>query len=506
MRALTARPDLEIRIRAGHGGLDRTVRWAHVTELHDPVRWLRGGELVLTVGLNVGATEAEQRAYVARLDTAGCAGLGFALDTWLTEIPPAMVDEAEQRNMPLLSVEGNTPFIAIVEAVAEHYATEQLRLQGKMLTAQDAMVRSALRTGLPGVVTELAKAVAGEALLLDQNGLTTHSVPGGEHPWHSTVRSAVVLDGDRPRGMSILADGDATILLQSLRAGGSTLGWLALRCSSPASAPTRMLTNHAASLLTMHLLRSRDARRLHHRARARLLRLLVTDRTAGASAARLLTLPPPPFEVVHLATDRPDTLVDQVVDALADVMGSGPALDRAALCALDDGVLVVLPESRTRPRLGELLFTDLAARPEGPRAAGACQARGSAYLADAANRARRIAASGPGYRHAADTEAWSLLRDSLPAEASEEFQQTVLGALREHDARNGTELVATLRSYLEHNCGIEATARALGVHRNTLRARLRTAERVMGRSLDVPRHRLELWAALALDAGSAPGP
>ena len=62
MRALTARPDLEIRIRAGHGGLDRTVRWAHVTELHDPVRWLRGGELVLTVGLNVGATEAEQRA------------------------------------------------------------------------------------------------------------------------------------------------------------------------------------------------------------------------------------------------------------------------------------------------------------------------------------------------------------------------------------------------------------------------------------------------------------
>lgn len=82
----------------------------------------------------------------------------------------------------------------------------------------------------------------------------------------------------------------------------------------------------------------------------------------------------------------------------------------------------------------------------------------------------------------------------------------MLGALREHDARNGTELVATLRSYLEHNCGIEATARALGVHRNTLRARLRTAERVMGRSLDVPRHRLELWAALALDAGSAPGP
>jgi purine catabolism regulator len=71
--------------------------------------------------------------------------------------------------------------------------------------------------------------------------------------------------------------------------------------------------------------------------------------------------------------------------------------------------------------------------------------------------------------------------------------------------RNGTELLDTLRHYLDHNAGVEATARALGVHRNTLRARLRTAERVMGRSLDVPRHRLELWAALALEQDGAPG-
>ena len=97
------------------------------------------------------------------------------------------------------------------------------------------------------------------------------------------------------------------------------------------------------------------------------------------------------------------------------------------------------------------------------------------------------------------------LRDSFPRKHPKNSSKPCW-QLREHDARNGTELVATLRSYLEHNCGIEATARALGVHRNTLRARLRTAERVMGRSLDVPRHRLELWAALALDAGSAPGP
>jgi len=50
MRALTARPDLEIRIRAGHGGLDRTVRWAHVTELQTRCGGSAVGELVLTWG------------------------------------------------------------------------------------------------------------------------------------------------------------------------------------------------------------------------------------------------------------------------------------------------------------------------------------------------------------------------------------------------------------------------------------------------------------------------
>jgi len=505
VRALIARPDLEVRVRAGRAGLDRPVRWAHVTELADPVRWLRGGELVLTVGLNVGTTEEEQRAYVARLDAAGCAGLGMAVDTWLDEVPPAVLEEAERIGLPLLSVEGSTPFIAIVEAVADHYAAEQLRLQGRMLTAQDAMVRAALRTGPPGVLAELSEVAEGEALLLDQNGLTSHAVPSGERPWHGVVRSAVVLDGERRRGMAVLADGEATVLLQSLRAGGSSLGWLALRCSSPAATHTRMLANHAASLLTMQLLRARDARRLRHRARSPLLHLLATDAAAAAAAARMLPLPTPPLEVVHLATDRPDTLVDQAVDALVEVLGGGPALDRVALCALDDGVLVVLPDGRNRPRLGELLFTELSSRVDGPRSAGACGARGALEVAEAAQRARRTAAAGPGYRHVADTEAWSLLRDSLPEETSREFRRAVLGALREHDARNGTELLDTLRHYLDHNAGVEATARALGVHRNTLRARLRTAERVMGRSLDVPRHRLELWAALALEQDGAPG-
>ncbi|MCK9868302.1 helix-turn-helix domain-containing protein, partial [Nocardiopsis dassonvillei] len=115
----------------------------------------------------------------------------------------------------------------------------------------------------------------------------------------------------------------------------------------------------------------------------------------------------------------------------------------------------------------------------------------------AVDRARQAATEG--YRHVDETDAWALLRSAVPTEGARAFDQAVLGRLRAHDARNGTELAHTLRHYLDNSAQVEATARDLGVHRNTLRSRLRAAERVMGRRLDEPRTRLELWTALSLE-------
>ena len=58
--------DLDIRLVAGEAGLDRPVRWVHISELADPTPWLSGGELLLTTGMNLAEPEA-QRAFVERL-------------------------------------------------------------------------------------------------------------------------------------------------------------------------------------------------------------------------------------------------------------------------------------------------------------------------------------------------------------------------------------------------------------------------------------------------------
>jgi PucR-like helix-turn-helix protein len=62
--------------------------------------------------------------------------------------------------------------------------------------------------------------------------------------------------------------------------------------------------------------------------------------------------------------------------------------------------------------------------------------------------------------------------------------------------RLGAELDSTLRAFLDEGMRIEETARALHVHPNTLRHRLRRFEEATGANLRDPRVLVELWWAL----------
>lgn len=68
--------------------------------------------------------------------------------------------------------------------------------------------------------------------------------------------------------------------------------------------------------------------------------------------------------------------------------------------------------------------------------------------------------------------------------------------LLEHDAATGDELVSTLGTWLRCDAVAEATALRLGIHRHTVRARLRRAAELLDRNLDAFPARAEVWAAL----------
>jgi purine catabolism regulator len=132
---------------------------------------------------------------------------------------------------------------------------------------------------------------------------------------------------------------------------------------------------------------------------------------------------------------------------------------------------------------------------------GVSDPTGYADLATAFRQATRAADVG---RHIGQEITWfaevagpGLLR-LVEAEHGRAFADSLLSALEQHDATGRGDLVKSLRVWLEHHGQWDPSAAQLGVHRHTLRHRLRKVEQLLGSSLNSPDVRAELWLALQL--------
>ncbi|WP_369055211.1 PucR family transcriptional regulator [Kineococcus terrestris] len=144
VRDVVSWPGFDVRVLTGGAGLDRAVRLAHPTELVDPSAFLRGGELILTVGSDL-RTAADRRAFVDALVRAGAAGIGLAVGVSGHEPPLELADDARRAGLPLFTVPNTLPFVAFTERLQEvHDAARSARRERR----EDGRVLDYVRRGL----------------------------------------------------------------------------------------------------------------------------------------------------------------------------------------------------------------------------------------------------------------------------------------------------------------------------------------------------------------------
>ncbi|MEV7470009.1 PucR family transcriptional regulator [Streptomyces kronopolitis] len=540
---------LKLTVLAGEEQLDVPVRWAHASELIDPVPYMEGGELLLITALKLDAEDAEAtRSYVRRIARAGVVGLGFAVGVNYEGVPQALVEAAAEEGLPLLGVPRRTPFIAISKAVSAAVAADQYRAVTAGFEAQRELTRAALGAEGPAeLLVRLAAHLDGWAALYDASGAVVAAAPD----WAARRAARLTEDVARLRGRPAPAssvvsdtDGDDRVELQSLGTGRRARGVLAVGTAAPLGTAERFAVHSAVALLTLTTERSKALQDAEARLGAAVLKMLLAGEPdhARAVAGRLYGgLLDAPFRVV-VAEPVPAeeqapgaagvAAVPGGLDALADAMDSAAARTGEALLAVPDGGrLVVLvadggaaaaacaahaaeAESRAgaRPRArgrsgrgagghGGTVAVGLSA-PTGPMAAAHAYRQAEQALSVARRRGRTLV------EHE-DVAAGSVL-PLLADDAVRAFADGLLRALREHDATGRGDLVASLRAWLARHGQWDAAAADLGVHRHTLRYRMRRVEEILGRSLDDADVRMELWLALKATAspetGSGPPP
>ena len=119
--------ELGLELACGEESAQAHVRWVHSTELPDPTPWLKGGELLLTTGMQLTGPKS-QRDLIDRLADHDIAGLGFGTGLAHKRLPAALVNAARKREFPLFEVPYELPFIAITERAFARLLDERYEL------------------------------------------------------------------------------------------------------------------------------------------------------------------------------------------------------------------------------------------------------------------------------------------------------------------------------------------------------------------------------------------
>jgi purine catabolism regulator len=481
LRRVAAMAALHLRVRAAEDAMDRPVRWVAVSELEDPTPFLEGDELVLTTGMRLGPKDAQP--YIARLVARGVAGLGFGVGLGHDGVPGEFVEVAGRAGLPLVEVPRETPFIAIGKAVGELRAAERYEELSSALAAQGRLTRAALQNGGMGAVVErLAREIHGWAVLLDEAGTVLHVAgEGADNGADLLQRELGRLRAPGSPTSLALSGPYEHVIAQPLGDQRHIRGFFAVGTERPFSPVGHTVVNTANSLLALSLEQGRDQLAAVRRIRSAVLRLLLAgDRPAAEETLEAVggRLPAGPLVVLACETRDAERLQD-LLPAFTAPWGSAVVVLGVAGDA--DGLIETAAECGRVGVSGPVELHELAT--------GLDQAQ------------RALVSAAPVMRFS-DLAGQGLLSLVDPGVLSG-FATSLLAPLRGYGSR--ADLVESLRAYLAYNGHWDAAAQRLGIHRHTLRYRMRRVGELLGRDLDDPAVRAELWIALSA-GGSAPRP
>jgi len=460
------------------------VRWVATSELVDPAPFLEGGEVLLTTGLETEGWRRDWDPYVRRLVAAGVVALGLGVELTHDTSPSQLVTACRKHGLALFEVPGATTFVAVSRATAGLLQAEEDSATRGAIELQRRLTQAALREDEPAALLQRVAAIGAMACTVDPEGIPDLGPFGTRQDLFRDDEVTAAVRRMRGQGLRAAASDSTTggtVLVHPLGVRGRPTRYLVTGFAGRVTELERSTVTTAVALLSLAEERKRASRETDRRLRSRALELLVAgDEHTGVLLLESVSGPRLPARVVVVrAAGAADRLEDAVEYVESRGLVGGLVADR----------LVVLTRPTDAPALADGL----------------------------AERGLRVGVGEPGPRadlrrsHETAGHALDLATDDAPVASWERsvrdgvlsivdgdraaaFGETFLAALGGDD--HGRALVETLRSFLAHHGSLLKVADDLGVHRNTVRHRVRQIEQAIGRSLADPQVRVDAWVAL----------
>ena len=465
------------RIVAGAAGAERRIRGVNVMEDADIVRWMRGGELLLTTGYTIRDDSGALARLVPALAERELAGLVIKLGLYLDAVPEDVVALADRLAFPLVGLPAQTMFDDVLSEVLGTILNRQA-VELERSSAIHARLTQVAVEG--GSFTELAEAV--------------HELVGRPVAIRDAQGNVLAATEGVPD------DEDAPRVVRPIRAGDAAHGEVLMWTGGAELLPHELTTmEHAATVAAMAIAQERSVVLSEQRHRTLLLMQLVSRRPVDrgeiarwatalgwdmdrARAVVLVDLCDAGGDRVRVAGQP---LEDRLVRAAQDAAGPG-----AIVWALRSGLAVLV---EPRPSLGRVAHELHAAVRRTATARGVMVAAGGV--------AAGVDDLGRSYEEAASTLALGRelsggdfvlqheelgvyrLLSRLPLDELRRHRAEAIGPLLDYDREHNGALVHTLEVFLRCERNRVRAAEELFIHYNTLRYRLGQIEKLTGGGL-----------------------
>jgi purine catabolism regulator len=507
-------PELRVLHDAGNGA--GRLRWVEPSELEDPTPYLLDGEFVLTAGLpflGEGGGEPRVDAYVRRLVGAHVGALGFGLEPYFDAVPEALLEACRRHNLTLVEVPHSVPFAAVGLEFSQLLESENARTFRQLAETNRQLMRAVLSARPEHeLLAALVQRIPVWAVLAGADGRvrargatqgagTARGAGAAVDPAALQPLLARLLAGSGPRVEvdSFDAAGSSRVFGYPLRSTrDANLGALVLGTDAPLTPAQNSVVSSAVGLLE----------------------LLVRQRTSGSLAPSQLAtaLLLHPESAASGGTGHVNALKDLLAQSVSSTRSGPLRVVLGIRAAADDNnsirgllewrrmfdtKLVELTEDGfaaiTRLKVDDALLAEVE-RPGWRLVIGS--ATDFAGLAGAYQRAsslrHRVQATGRSVR--ADDVSWSVT-GLLGEEAGAMLAARLLEPVLALEPERRDTLLGILRAWLGENGSWDATAKATGLHRNSVRRQIGVLAELLGTDFSRAQARAEFWIALQYTGG-----
>ncbi|MCR8644433.1 PucR family transcriptional regulator ligand-binding domain-containing protein [Paenibacillus sp. N1-5-1-14] len=520
------------KVVAGQEGLMRRVRWVHVLEVPNFEQLIHGEEMILTTGMGLQSGELSTIAYVEQLAKGNVSCLCIELGKAFDRVPEAMIEAANRHNLPLIIFEHTVRFVDITQDLHSMIINRHHKILQELESISREFHRLTLTSqGVTNVLKLLQTSTKAQIVYVPTQGQPSFHPVLPIHKQKSLIDylSAKIpeIPDHKPHVVPFEWEYEnKTLILQAVGALGKTWAYIVLVLDHPPQEYHYLILDSASLSIAQDLLRKRymEERKLYTENLwvDDLLHVRIKDeeQIKSLTGTDFKRLNEASYRVCLIEFEQKDESTYSAVEEGPESIGFHLSMmlrsifeqhaflplitlknNRLIVVAIDQNpkrpskvrlqqVFESLHKIRTDERLGDLeLLIGIG--------------RSYVKLIHAHlsyQEAIRSISLYPCFKKPVlffeELGVFQLLFNIENKDMLESFVNSYLGPLMEHDATRGSELIRTLKVYLDYDGSKQIAAQKLFIVRQSLYYRLEKIAELLGADYINPENRIALQVAL----------